>query len=96
MSRRLFAALSITLLWIGTAEAGQKHKGCYAPTAGPKCCDCYQNRCIPQSEFIETACCPMPLPQYRHCAEGCDTCAHQPPSGPCTFKYWLSCLPCVK
>jgi len=91
MGRRWFAALSLILLTAGLVEAGHGDQHCYAPMACAKTCDGYKPRCIPQSQFIETACCPAPLPIYCTGPAGCDTCHHQPRTGPCTFKYWLSC-----
>lgn len=88
----LAAVVFVNLAAIG--HAGHKDKACYAPTACSKCdCDGYQLRCIRQTEFIETACCPRPLPKYIHCCPTCPTCHHEPLEGPCQFRYWLTDFP---
>jgi hypothetical protein len=52
-----------------------------APTTAPRTLCGYELRCIRQTNFLETACCPMCLPKYVHCCPTCDTCHTAAPKG---------------
>ena len=69
------AATTVALLALGTMRGEAA-----APCCGPRCLkvppptNAYQLRCVRQSTFIETACCPMCLNKYVHCPDTCCDC----------------------
>jgi hypothetical protein len=88
-------ALTLVFMWAALAIAGQTKAGecascgecgdnccCkQAPTTPPRALCGYELRCIRQTNFLETACCPMCLPKYVHCCPTCDTCHTAAPKG---------------
>lgn len=74
MKKILLAATAVALLALcsvrGEAAAPCCANGCRDLKVPPPT-NAYQLRCIRQSTFIETACCPMCLNKYVHCPDTC-------------------------